>query len=173
MKKHPVTAQTLGAFVDGELSALEAARVREHLDRCEECRDEVAAIRRVSGMVRTARAVEDVDVRLTGFSDRIEERIRRDGSKGTIWSRLADRWFGAGTVRRWRPAYGLALAAVAVIAIGVSLDLIGGRNSSNAVKPSREVAWDLEVETDIKDANITILSNEDATVVWVEGGEGV
>jgi anti-sigma factor RsiW len=172
MKKHLVTAETLGAFVDGELSAQETARVKEHLARCEECRDEVALLCRVSGLVRSARVSEDVKIRLAGFSDRIEAEVRRAGSKGTIWSRLADRWLGAGSLRRWSPAYSLAVAVVAVIVIGVSLDLTRGWMMPNAVAPSREVAYDLEVETGIKDANITILSGEDAIVVWVEGAEG-
>jgi anti-sigma factor RsiW len=172
MKNHPITSQTLSAFVDGELSAREMARVKEHLDRCSACRDEVTALRRVSGLVRSARIEEEIERRLEGFSDRVQEKIQRAGSKGTIWSRFADRWFGVGSVRRWSPVYSLAVVAVAVIAIGVSIDLTRWGILHNVMSPPREVACDLEVETGLDDANIIVLSNEGATVVWVQGPEG-
>ncbi|MBI3947929.1 MAG: zf-HC2 domain-containing protein [Armatimonadetes bacterium] len=48
----------LSEYMDGELAALEGARVREHLARCPRCAAEAEALRRVAGVARRVGAYE-------------------------------------------------------------------------------------------------------------------
>jgi hypothetical protein len=45
---HPIEPELVMAYLDGELSPDEAARVAQHLDQCKECADTAAALRSVS-----------------------------------------------------------------------------------------------------------------------------
>jgi anti-sigma factor RsiW len=71
MNRHP--HELLGAYADGELDAVETARVAEHLTKCTECAREVALIRSMGGAMR--QMINDAPPR--GIWDRVHRRITR------------------------------------------------------------------------------------------------
>src|SRR5712692_7217916 len=72
----------------GSVSGLTA----RHLAECEECRSEVAAMRRQSALLRQWRAPSEVEPR-AGFYARVIERIESQGP-ASIWSLFFDSIFG-------------------------------------------------------------------------------
>lgn len=167
MKKHPVTSQLLGAYVDGELSAGESSRVREHLLECESCRKEEGALRRMSTLIKSARTSDEPVAGLEGLSRSVLSRIERSAYR-SIRTSVSDWWFGIAGSLRWGSAVGVGVVVVALIVFqfvpGTGPELV------SQVTPSSEP--DLEVETGVEDANILVYSSEDATVVWVQGPGG-
>jgi anti-sigma factor RsiW len=94
------SAKKISEYVDGGLEAGEARRLEEHLEACPDCRRLVEDFRGISAAAR-----------------RIETPSVPDGSWGKIRSRL--RSPAAPDVRvplfgRFRPAYGIAAAAMAI-----------------------------------------------------------
>ena len=81
---------------------------KQHLDNCEECRDEVMRMREQGVLLRTLRPAEELEPR-GGFYARVMERIEAQGP-ASIWSVFSESPFG----RR------IAVASMALaLAIGV------------------------------------------------------
>lgn len=83
-------AVLLDLFVDGELPAEEANRVRQHLEDCPGCRayvDDALALR--AGFAE----LEDIEVP-EGFAEGVMERIRRETAAGQQASSHRRRWAG-------------------------------------------------------------------------------
>jgi Putative zinc-finger len=70
--------QRLGAFVDGALSGAEMLRVSEHVASCHECREQIAAIRGLGGLLRDASAQTPIPADLAGLADGVTSRIRAE-----------------------------------------------------------------------------------------------
>lgn len=74
------------------VAGVEAAPVTEHLQACEECRGDVAAMRAQSALIRELRAPDDAEPR-PGFYARVMERIEAQGP-ASIWSLFIESAFG-------------------------------------------------------------------------------
>ena len=51
-RRHARLRNLLSAYIDGEVTESEAARVEEHLSGCEECRPELDSLRSTVGLLR-------------------------------------------------------------------------------------------------------------------------
>jgi len=65
-------AGKLGAYQDGALNAEVAERIRAHLESCAACREELAALERLSDLIRPELAHADAP---EGFAQRVMERL--------------------------------------------------------------------------------------------------
>ncbi|MGE0811891.1 MAG: anti-sigma factor [Vicinamibacterales bacterium] len=100
--------ELVDAFVDEEVLVETTRAIEAHLERCPACRAEVQDVRRLKARVRSAvTEAPGLAVREAFVSD-VTARLRRE----------AERASAPGTRRAW-----LALAAAAVLAIGVALGL--------------------------------------------------
>ena len=100
--------EDLTAYVDGELSVVEAARVRSHLAACSGCRQTEALLRRTMAEVAMLPAYEPSPALRRRVLAEIEALPRP-------WSERMRRWLSPGALA---PA-GVALAAAAVVAVVV------------------------------------------------------
>jgi anti-sigma factor RsiW len=74
------------------VAGIEVAPVAEHLQACEECRSDVAAMRAQSAALRELRAPDDAEPR-PGFYARVMERIEAQGP-ASIWNLFIESAFG-------------------------------------------------------------------------------
>ena len=81
----------VSAFVDGELSSKEAARVKEHLADCASCRKQVEAVRRTARLLRSQPHVQPSATFDTELAVSLR-KIKRDEAAASEWWR-----------RIWRP----------------------------------------------------------------------
>lgn len=70
--------------------SIDVESYKTHLEECEECRDEIDALREQAGMIRELRA--DAEPR-AGFYARVMERIETQGP-GSIWNAFSESAFG-------------------------------------------------------------------------------
>jgi anti-sigma factor RsiW len=125
----------LTAFVDGELSAADMARVRKHLEGCAECRATVALLQRT---VETLAALPAFQPSV-GLRRRVLTRVE---TLPPSWSRRLREWF--------RPAVllpsGMGVALAAVLALVAVRQAAEQRRSLElAVASNYELLSDYEV----------------------------
>lgn len=138
----------LTAFVDGELSAVETARVRGHLASCSDCRSTEALLRRT---------VSELSA-LPGFEPSVGLRRRVLAEVDGLprpWPERMRAWFRPGVLA---PA-GMALAAAAVVAV-----LVGQRAMTERVDPRTELAVAEHLEL-LSDYELLGVTSEDLDVV--------
>jgi anti-sigma factor RsiW len=99
--KCTMNKRKLSAYLDGEMSEKEKKAMGEHLEHCEECRKELAAI---SSVVDALNGVEGMDVP-PYFMTRLRQEIREQARPEPFFQRI----------RR------MALSAGAIVAVAVSL----------------------------------------------------
>jgi len=102
MKCEQIEAQLI-AYLDGRVSVRERREVEQHLAGCEECRERVAGFRGVWRVLEETPAQEPS----AWFDARLRQRIAAEPAPG-IWTRVAG----------WLPQPRLALASLALIAVG-------------------------------------------------------
>jgi len=111
-----VQEEFLQQLHDGELSDVDAAEVREHLQVCDRCQQRLHRLERLSGLVNLAAEDMASDVDFDALYGRITDGVRRESRAENKIVSIADwreriRQSGAHV---WVPT---ALAAAAVIAI--------------------------------------------------------
>jgi hypothetical protein len=124
--------KTLNRYLDGELGPRRAARVREHLARCERCARRYADLNGVEEAVRTAgddsSAVPDLATRVTGDLSRRGAFFRARVAAGR--RRLFGRW-----VLSWR-MLGAVVAAAVIVTIGFAgMDYLAQRQWARRTGP--------------------------------------
>ncbi len=123
------TVQRLNPYLDGELSAEEAAVVEEHLAACPQCRAELDDLRRINGALEALggmAAPADFARRVRGAADRRRKPIRLFGVVGGRRSRALAR-----------------LAAALVMAAGLWTGLMAGDSAFR----SRDTSDEVDAET--------------------------
>jgi mycothiol system anti-sigma-R factor len=119
----------LDSFLDGELDPVRRGEVQAHLEACPACAARLRGERRIRERIASLAAAETAPSELR---ERVRERIREAVEAGDVWPSV----MAVGGGRRswgWKPAYGLALAAVvAALAIVWSLSPRGGVQSALA-----------------------------------------
>jgi anti-sigma factor RsiW len=158
--------QSIGALLDGyhdgELGSIERWRVQRHLAGCEACRDELASLGALGGLVRTAvgRAPEP------DLWDAIEQRLpsrRPERERLGVQRRAPSR-------RRWVAPLRVGAAAAACAAVFLVTTSDSGRLASiggasgvvRSLYANERPVMVLEPET-----------SDDATIIWLmdEAGE--
>ncbi|MHB8659829.1 MAG: anti-sigma factor [Solirubrobacteraceae bacterium] len=130
MTDHQLWGADASAYVLGALEGEEAEAFRAHMDRCPDCREEVAALQSVSQAlalsVPQVAAPRELKRRVLGDvrADVRRALPARPGTRrGTAWPMLA--------------AAGAALVAVALLVIGLGV----GNSSRSTVRVTAAVAW--------------------------------
>jgi anti-sigma factor RsiW len=128
-----------GVASDGFASDNVSRSVSEHLEQCAECRQEVAAMQRHSGLMQELRApAGQVPEPRPGFYARVMERIEAEGP-ASIWNLFMESAFG----RR------IAVASVALaLVLGVFLvsserteePMVAEQGASQSVQSSQDMA---------------------------------
>lgn len=126
--------EDLTAYVDGELSMVEAARVRSHLAACAGCRLTEALLRRTMAEVAMLPAYEPSPALRRRVLAEVEALPRP-------WSERVRRWLSPGALA---PAW-VALAAAAVVAVVVGQRTAAERRQELAVAENYELLTDYEL----------------------------
>lgn len=96
----------LSALMDGELSRDEAAAVRRHLDHCDTCRNQLAALTATDSMIQGMASIEPSP----DFERLFWQKVAR-------WeARRERRWWTRFWQPVWRPALAVCLTAGLVVA---------------------------------------------------------
>jgi hypothetical protein len=124
---HPLAAEELMAYLDGELPAAQAVDVSDHLRQCAECRELADGLRSVSQAL-PAWEVEGSGERVArGVMDALRVRPRTPPPAAL---QVRRKWFG---LSRW--AWGLA-SALALLLVVVSLNRYGTQRAMLAERAS-------------------------------------
>jgi Putative zinc-finger len=121
--------ESLGALVLGQLPADERAAVRAHVERCADCRSELARLEPV------AEALLLVDPEQVEAAPAPPRTLAYRVAKGIAAERIARRR------RRLRIGVGVATAAAAVAAVVLALVLAGGNPGPGASPGKKRVAF--------------------------------
>lgn len=112
---HARLARQLSAYLDGELTEMDADGVRVHLTQCSTCREELARLRAVKALLARLPEREMPEELLTALRARLSRAVP------SLFLTAGDVLRGA--VRR--PA--VAVAAAALVLVLVALPLVRGR----------------------------------------------
>jgi hypothetical protein len=100
----------LTAYIDGELSSSSAEKIREHLEKCPPCHEELQALREAAAFVEShAREVEPVPEIWNNLRARIAEMPAPAGPPGFFQFLVVNRWAAAAAT----------LASTAILALGL------------------------------------------------------
>ena len=148
----------LGVYVLGAAEPAERALVRMHLAWCRDCREELAALAGLPGLLRRVPAAEADKV----FSTEAEGGSQADPLPAATLPKLLARTARTRRTRRW-----LALAATAVaVVLAAGGGVIGGMTADHAVPPPGPVAsaWKtVAARSDVTLASATVAY---APAVW-------
>ena len=87
----------LSAYLDGQVSAQEQARIRRHLDQCEDCRRHLEELRRTVALLQSSEPVRAPE----GFQAALRSKVEALGMQPRItlrWPRMRWSWRAAGAV---------------------------------------------------------------------------
>jgi len=116
--------ERLSAFVDGELSAVEAAGVRAHAAGCAACSAAIAELRALVANTRALDAPEPPPTLWAAIAGDLERRDR------FAWLKISP----------WRPfGFGALAGAVAVVLVTTALPAFRARNAAPAAPPGAEM----------------------------------
>src|SRR6516165_6828988 len=102
-KIHPVEPEELMTYLDGEITAVRATAVAEHLERCRECQILRAEFQSMSQSLATWEVEEKEPVLSTEITQALDKRERRLQGGG-LW-----KWLRGGGARTLKPWMGGAL----------------------------------------------------------------
>jgi anti-sigma factor RsiW len=116
MKEHPV--DMLSAYADGELTAAERLRVEDHLERCTECRRDLALIKTMGTAMRNVESNAGTDV-WNGVRSRIVRSIGWALVLGGVML-----WIVLAAVAWFREAFTLEWLASTAVGVGLLVLLV-------------------------------------------------
>jgi anti-sigma factor RsiW len=170
----------LDAYHDGELSPGARARVAAHVERCEACRQELAALDRLRAAL-TLTAVNPPEAAWASFWPEVRARIAAPApAPEPAWRRT---WESVTSRPRWTLAPAFAVAALAVVAVlapwqrapepPVQAPAIPGAGVATVQPADLDQVVIQSIETADPDVPIMVYSipESDATVLWVFGLE--
>jgi len=105
--------QSLALYGYGELSATERDAVEEHLASCDRCRQAMAELRGLQGLLAQHSAINPPPDLLVRSRLRLEEALDREQ---TSWRALVRSWFDVATARPAR-----VMSALTLVALGFSV----------------------------------------------------
>jgi len=118
--KHPIEAEELMAYLDGELAAEHTSPVVSHLEKCSTCRELSAELRRVSRRL----TLWEIDAPESCISERVISEIEERERKPIKSTTIAPIPPGGTWTRRW-----IRVGAVATLCVVVGLGVrFGTRN---------------------------------------------
>lgn len=173
---HRTTREALGAWVLGSLDGQDRQAVEAHLAECDDCRDEVATLSAMPGLLSRVTVEEVEDSRLVPSPDLPMRLVARAAeSERVLRVRVA----------RWRVAAGVAAAAALVAVAGLLVmepGTDGPPRADRLVAPAAAVAvdaetsgtvsafaweWGTTVELEVQDLPV-----RDAYRMWAVGASG-
>lgn len=150
---------SLGAWLDGELSPADASRVQSHLDRCPLCLGEVKGFERIQDTYKTFMESRVSNVAFEPFWTELRGRIERRRS----WRAEFVNWF---QVALPPPRLGWAIPLVILLFLGIlSVERIWPPWDSSAKKTNLAA-----VETiDAHGLNVAVFreSKTKTTIIWL------
>src|SRR5215472_2086575 len=133
MSNHPIQQEQLMAYLDGELEAARAAEAAAHLKQCPECQKLAAELQEVSQMLMAWQVDETEAEPGSEVTSALEERQRQPQSQEER-ERISPLSF----LSRRRLAWGVGLAALVLLVLGVSIPNL--LRSGKAANESAELA---------------------------------
>ncbi|HPT99466.1 MAG TPA: zf-HC2 domain-containing protein [Armatimonadota bacterium] len=118
----------LSEYIDGELSAVEHARIRAHLGECTECRAEEAALRRTASLAQMWGV----------YQPGPELRWRLDSEYLAARARSLERLPWSARLQTFAPPAAVAMALL--LAVGLGHPFHSRRSASESSAPARRVA---------------------------------
>jgi anti-sigma factor RsiW len=122
IRNHPIEAEELMAYLDGELASEQANAAADHLETCMECQHLAADLRGVSQTLNTWALEPTNSAMPESLAAAMTERMPEPQPELA----LVKPWYRRRSFRSWAPALGACVAA-AVVVVAVSLI---GRNSN-------------------------------------------
>jgi hypothetical protein len=119
----------LSEYIDGELSAVEHARIRAHLGECTECRAEEAALRRTASLAQMWGV----------YQPGPELRWRLDSEYLAARARTPERLPWSARLQAFAPPAAVAMALL--LAVGLGHPFHSRRLASESSAPARRVAY--------------------------------
>lgn len=114
---HKSAQRYIADYLDGTLSSRRRARLDQHLERCDECQNEVHELRLTISLLRGLADPEPPE----NLAESVLQRIAA-GEADASWTKRADQWLGSLWEAVSAPQYALpaaaVLAVVAVLGIG-------------------------------------------------------
>jgi len=114
---HKSAQRYIADYLDGTLSSRRRARLDQHLERCDECQNEVHELRLTISLLRGLADPEPPE----NLAESVLQRIAA-GEADASWTKRADQWLGSLWEAVSAPQYALpaaaVLALVAVLGIG-------------------------------------------------------
>jgi hypothetical protein len=155
MRKQCDCIPLISPFMDGELSGDKAARVRSHLETCEDCRKELESFQIVDNLLQGIREIDP-----------------SEGFERSFWRKAADseekktrRSFSGFLFSGWRPYLATALTALLVAGFFFLRD----RSSPGQGSEEILIAEQLELFVDFELINqLDLLENWDAIMTLEE-----
>ncbi len=149
---HQQAWQLLSDYVDGTLSAAQADAVARHVESCDACRHEVAALRELIARAEALpRSVEPPRDLWPGIAAAISAGEAEETAGQTDrasapdgWRTILSRWRGSFRGHRWAWSSAVATAAVAVLAVILILE----PQTGDGPPPSAERARSQGMATD-------------------------
>lgn len=105
------TTDLLSAYLDGELSAGDGARIEEHLGRCPSCRAELDSLRRVVDSLRHLERIAPPPA----LAQHVVRRVALEGTRPSLLARFEDE------VERLRPRIAILTPFAVVFALATIL----------------------------------------------------
>lgn len=114
----PDARLSLGVYVLGVIDQAERALVDAHLETCQECRDELAALQGLPALLALVSKEEAIGLADTGGGADAPSPLGEDEPPRELLASVLDLTAARRRRRRWRDA-SLAAAAAAIVAVGV------------------------------------------------------
>jgi hypothetical protein len=121
----PQNASLLALQAGGDVTPREAALLRRHLDRCDQCRQMLAELRDTRDWVRVNLPVVDADV-LAELRRRVVGNLERERPFPWLLAILGRAWLSWRNLG-WQPVRGPAVAALLIVGALGALPSLNGR----------------------------------------------